>query len=85
MDNDFFEELSDMVDQQVRVQTPDSVYRGRCLSIDRDTFSFLIQEVEELTLYGRPTEREEEEWHALSEKMMIHGDFVETVSIEETG
>lgn len=83
MDNDFFEELSDMVDEQVRVQTPDSVYRGKCLSIDRDTFSFLIQEVEELTLYGRPTEREEEEWHALSEKMMIHGDFVETASIEE--
>jgi len=82
MDNDFFEALSGMVDELVRVQTPDSVYRGICRSIDRDTFSFLLEEVQELTLYGRPTDREEEEWHDLSEKMMIHGDFVETVSIE---
>lgn len=84
MDDDFYDELCEMAGELVRVQTPDAVYRGRCKAIDGDTSSFILEDVEELTLYGRPTEKEEEEWHALSELMMIHGSFVETVSTENS-
>lgn len=82
MDNDFFEQLSEMTGERVRIQTPDSVYRGVCKSIDSETLSLLLRDVEELSLFGRPTEREEEEWHWLCEEMIIHGDYVETVSVE---
>lgn len=84
MDDDFYDELCAMEGESVRIQTPDSVYRGRCRSIDRETASFILEDVEELTLYGRPTEKAEEEWHPLSELMMIHGSFVETVSTEDS-
>lgn len=83
MDNDFFEEVSALVGERVRVQTADSTYRGICKSIDRETCSLVLGDVEQLTLYGHPSEEEEEEWNYLSEKIMIHGDFLETVAIEE--
>lgn len=83
MDDAFFDRLNQMKGKEIRIQTPDAVYRGTCETIDSDTLSLLISDVEEMTLYGRPTEKAEEEWHDLCSLMMVHGDYVETVALEE--
>lgn len=75
----FIEGLNEMKGKKVCVKTQSDVYRGICKDIEKD-FSFLLKDVERLSVYGSTSE---EEWKYVSELMLIHGDYIEAAWLEK--
>lgn len=75
----FTEGLSEMKGKKVCVKTQSDVYRGVCKDIE-ENFSFLLKDVERLSVYGSTSE---EEWKYVSELMLIHGDYIEAAWLEK--
>lgn len=71
--------LNEMKGKKVCIKTQSDVYRGICKDIEED-FSFLLKDVERLSVYGSTSE---EEWKYVSELMLIHGDYVEAAWLEK--
>ncbi|MBI5253350.1 MAG: hypothetical protein HY930_03005 [Euryarchaeota archaeon] len=75
----FVELLNEMKGKKVCIKTQSDVYRGICKDIEKD-FSFLLKDVERLSVYGSTSE---EEWKYVSELMLIHGDYIEAAWLEK--
>lgn len=75
----FVEGLDEMKGKKVCIKTQSDIYRGTCKDVEED-FSFLLKDVERLSVYGSTSE---EEWKYVSELMLIHGDYIEAVWLEK--
>jgi|GEM_PF-3449452 len=75
----FIEGLNEMKGKKVCIKTQSDIYRGICKDVEKD-FSFLLKDVERLSVYGSTSE---EEWKYVSELMLIHGNCIEAVWLEK--
>ncbi|MDI6655226.1 MAG: Sjogren's syndrome/scleroderma autoantigen 1 family protein [Candidatus Hydrothermarchaeota archaeon] len=75
----FIEGLNEMKEKKVCIKTRSDIYRGTCKDVEKD-FSFLLKDVERLSVYGSTSE---EEWKYVSDLMLIHGNCIEAVWLEK--